>query len=91
MTIVICHTSLLASVVQRVRRFETLVFKVSSHFGKESLSHLTFWFTIYTDEIRSNSHISVTKYADDTAVSCNISKSSVETDQLSYQSSMNDI
>ena len=48
-------------------------------------------FTIYTDEIRSNSHISVTKYADDTAVSCKISKSSVETDQLRYQYSVNDI
>ena len=48
-------------------------------------------FTIYTDEIRSNSHISVTKYADDTAVSCKISKNSVETDQLSYQCSVNDI
>ena len=46
MTIVICHTSLLASVVQLVRRFETLVFKVSSHFGKE-FWHLTFWFTYY--------------------------------------------
>ena len=29
-----------------IRTFETLVFKVSSHIGKESLSHLTFWFLL---------------------------------------------
>lgn len=33
-------------------------------------------FTLYTDEIKFDDHVSVTKYADDTALSCQISKDS---------------
>ena len=42
-------------------------------------------FTIYTDEIRSNSNCSVIKYADDTAISCNISKLTHHQNQCDYQ------
>ncbi|PIK36016.1 hypothetical protein BSL78_27150 [Apostichopus japonicus] len=48
-------------------------------------------FTLYTDEIRSNDHLSVTKYADDTATPCGISKNSFANDQSNDQSSVNDI
>ncbi|PIK43856.1 putative ragulator complex protein LAMTOR1 isoform X4 [Apostichopus japonicus] len=48
-------------------------------------------FTLYTDEIKSGGHISITKYADDTAILCKISKSSCVNDQLNYQQSVNDV
>ena len=48
-------------------------------------------FTIYTNEIRSNESLSVVKYADDTALSCKISKNSYNRDQISYQQAVNDI
>ena len=43
-------------------------------------------FTIYTDDMRSDENISVIKYADDTAISCKICKTSVDDDQAEYQS-----
>ena len=48
-------------------------------------------FTIYTDEIRSGENICVTKYADDTAISCKIAKKSVIGDQMEYQTFVNDV
>ncbi|PIK43361.1 hypothetical protein BSL78_19793 [Apostichopus japonicus] len=42
-------------------------------------------FTIYTDCIRSNSNCSVIKYADDTVLSCNITKGSHQQNQHEYQ------
>ena len=43
-------------------------------------------FTIYTDEIRSQSNCSFIKYADDTAITCRISKTSHNVDQRKYES-----
>lgn len=40
---------------------------------------------------KSNDHISVTKYADDTAFSCQVSKDSFNNDQLNYQLSVKNI
>lgn len=37
-------------------------------------------FILYTDEITSSNHLSVTKYADDTVLSCKISKISCVND-----------
>ena len=48
-------------------------------------------FTIYTNEIKSNEFASIIKYADDTALSCNISKNTVTRDQLNYQQTVNSI
>ena len=42
-------------------------------------------FTIYTDEIRSNSSCNVIKYANDTIISCNISKRTHIRDQSNYE------
>ena len=48
-------------------------------------------FTIYTDDLRSDSNCTVLKYADDTTISCNISKSSHRRNQSDYQNFISDI
>ena len=48
-------------------------------------------FIIYTDEIRSNPDCTVIKYADDTTISCKISKKSHRKNQTDYQEFINGV
>lgn len=49
--------------------------------SREALYQANLLFTIYTDEIRSQSNCSVLKYGDDTAISARLSKFSYNVDQ----------